>query len=69
MDVDRQAGDSGYETAYGFQWGNIELTRLAFIPKGTRVLEVKIDDGARLTIYVSPKGKSVRVFKNGTELK
>ncbi len=55
---------------YGFTWGNVKVTRMAEItrPTGTcRVLSVS-SDKVRLEIYVSPTGRSVRVYRNGTEL-
>lgn len=60
-----------YLTDYGFIWEGIEVERTTTIglPQGdTRVLTVKVNK-TKLTIYVSPTGRSIRVFKNGKELK
>lgn len=66
------ARDSGRVTRYGFTWGPLEVRRLATF-KGNRVLGVYIegDDSQhpRLEIYVSPTGRSVRVWRDGKELK
>lgn len=58
-------------TDYGFTWGPIEIERTAEILRDGglyRVLTVKTDS-KEITIYVSPAGRSVRVFQNGKELK
>ncbi len=64
--------DRGTLTSYGFTWGPMEVRRLATF-KGNRVLGIYIeDDGSqhpRLEIYVSPTGRSVRVWRDGKELK
>lgn len=64
--------DLGGLTPYGFTWGPIEVRRLATF-KGNRILGVYIDDDKsarpRLEIYVSPTGRSVRVWRDGNELK
>ena len=48
---------------YGFDWCNVKV-RMGFSIDGAH--SVCVND---VNIYVSPKGKSVRVFKNGKELK
>lgn len=59
-------------TQYGFQWGPLEVTRIAhFEPRKGRecyVLAVETEHGA-LNVYVSKTGRSMRVFREGKELK
>ena len=57
---------------YGFTWGNVEVTRLFHLEGRGREVNVRpvgrsFNDG--VTVYISDKGRSVRVFKNGRELK
>lgn len=49
---------------YGFTWGPVKVQRTAVMPQGHHVLTVN-----GLDIYVSPTGRSVRVFRDGKELK
>ncbi|NKS12559.1 hypothetical protein GS580_16605 [Rhodococcus hoagii] len=57
-------------TQYGFRWGSAEVARV-MKHQGTHVGEVgpagRPQDGVE--VYVSPTGRSIRVFKNGLELK
>lgn len=53
---------------YGFAWGPLEVVR-ATEHKGTCVLDVKTEAGKRITVYVSPTGRSIRVFGDGREWK
>jgi hypothetical protein len=55
-------------TRYGFQFGAAEVTRLTDF-KGTAVIEVSTTAGRNVQIYVSPKGKSLRVFRDGKEMR
>lgn len=60
------------ETRFGFIWGHTVVERVAVLPSGGAV--VYITGGKRnsaVEVYVSPTGKSVRVFRsgNGKELK
>ncbi|PBI96963.1 hypothetical protein BKP42_36230 [Rhodococcus erythropolis] len=59
-------------TRFGFKWGPLEVERtstfhgshvLTIAPKGKRKSKQAI------TVYVSKAGQSVRVFKNGKEMK
>ena len=61
-------GIGGFLTEYGFTWGPIEVTRLASVPKWGVCLAVETEKH-KLNIYVSPKGRSVRVYLDGRELK
>lgn len=54
-------------TQFGFTWGGATVTRCADFD-GTVVIEVA-GSGKKVTVYVSPTGRSVRVFKDGQELK
>lgn len=57
-------------TTYGFQWGPATVERLAAIDRSGRVSRVlQIAAGRhQLTVYISPTGRSLRVFKDGREL-
>ncbi len=57
----------GELTEYGFKWGPMEVTRMAEI-SGSLNLSVKTVAGLRIQIFVSPKGHSLRVFREGKEL-
>lgn len=62
------------QTRFGFKWGQIEVARLAsFVRRegkgATRILRVKTEAGKEIEIYVSPTGRSLRVFRDGKELK
>ena len=52
-------------TDYGFKWGPLEVMRL-FEHRGRRVLRVSTDHH-KVEIYVSPGGRSVRVYIDGRE--
>jgi hypothetical protein len=52
---------------YGWTWGNLEVIRMGDL-NGTKCLQVQ--QGKReLQIYVSPTGRSIRVFLGDRELK
>jgi hypothetical protein len=51
---------------YGFAWGPLSVTRVTTL-RGTAVIDIDTDAGKRLTVYVSPTGRSVRVFSQGQE--
>ena len=60
---------------YGFSWGPIDVERMASFPRDggeCRVIGVYTGAGdqrkRRLEIYVSPTGRSVRVWRDGVEL-
>ncbi len=54
---------------YGFRWDHVTVLRYADL-NGTKVLAIRINDTDRLEVYVSPTGRSVRVFDGkGRELK
>jgi hypothetical protein len=51
----------------GFVWGPVEVTRLTRIERSNGKYHIlRIND---LEIYVSPTGRTTRVFRNGEELK
>lgn len=64
-----------HETDFGFRWGggdgaDVEVTRLAHMPRGNgvcRVVGLKAG-GHDVQMYVSPTGRSVRLFRDGKEL-
>ena len=60
------------DVRYGFRWGPIKVIRYAAFqrPKGElcRVIGIESDAAPTLHIYVSPTGRSVRVYRNGKEL-
>ena len=52
---------------FGFQWGPVRVTRLfSMVRKDREHWAVSVND---LDIYVSKTGRSVRVFRDGKELK
>ena len=59
-------------TSYGFAWGPLMVQRSGTIDRGRgpcRILELSTPN-KRLNIYVSPTGRSLRVFDGkGRELK
>lgn len=67
------------DTQYGFKWGPVAVERLAEFPRSGGQCKVmglyrvkgptRADMEQVLEIYVSPTGRSVRVFRNGKELK
>lgn len=69
-----------HTTQYGFTWGPIEVQRLASFISSVRrdkgeclVIGVYTGEGKnrkqKLEIYASPTGQSVRVWRDGKELK
>lgn len=61
-------GVGGEITKYGFRWGPIEVIRCTEID-GAVALRVETFGGEGIEVYSSPKGKSLRVFRDGKELK
>ena len=59
--------DRSEVTRFGFTWGPMKVTRFATLPKH-RALGVETDH-AEVQVYVSNGGRSIRVFKDGRELK
>lgn len=58
-------------TDFGFRWGQIEVTRMSSVARHNgvyRCVQVKTDHSA-VDIYVSPTGRSIRIFKNGKEIR
>lgn len=51
-------------TEFGFTFGAMEVTRLADINGTTRV-RIKTTAGRHIDVYVSPTGRSLRVFGAG----
>ncbi len=49
---------------YGFAWGPLNVVRYAEID-GRVVLGLETDTGRRFEVYVSPTGRSLRVFEKG----
>lgn len=54
----------GALTEYGFVWGAAEVER-RWSRDGTVVIGVKTMAGKSIDIYVSPTGRSLRVFGQG----
>jgi hypothetical protein len=54
------------QTDFGFTWGNISIIRTGTMRTGrdsmTRIVSIEVNDERRLDIYISEKGRSVRVF-------
>ncbi|WP_280505796.1 hypothetical protein [Nocardia farcinica] len=55
------------DTDHGFVWGPVEVARTAVIDRRV-VLRIETAAGQEITVYVSGTGRSLRVFKDGTEL-
>lgn len=51
---------------YGFRWGILDVMR-SHIYRGYRLMRVTTDH-SELEISVSPKGHSIRVWRDGKEL-
>ena len=60
--------DEGSIGLFGFRWGPMDVVRMSVLPGDRRVLGVKTSS-VDLEVYVSATGRSVRVFRNGIELK
>ncbi len=63
--------DHGTLTEFGFTWGPMEVSRTALLEVGdraSRVVTVKSEHGS-VDVYVSRTGRSIRVFRDGKELK
>jgi hypothetical protein len=58
----------GRTTQYGFVWGPIEVQRTCELPNGRGVISIKSAD-AEVEVYFSAKGRTLRVFRGGKELK
>jgi hypothetical protein len=52
---------------YGFDWGPMSVER-CMEHEGRRCVRIHTPYGA-VNVYVSPTGRSIRVFKGGKELK
>lgn len=55
-------------TRFGFVFGAAEVLRSAIFPSAT-VITVKTTTGKSIDIYVTPTGRSLRVFSGGREWK
>jgi hypothetical protein len=53
---------------YGFAWGPMSVVRRSE-HDGYVALEIHTKTGAKVTVYVSPTGRSLRVFGKGGEWK
>lgn len=54
-------------SAYGFRWGPLDVTRITEY-RGSHALEIATDHTS-VEVYVSKGGHSIRVYKNGKEMK
>lgn len=54
---------------YGFRFGPVLVWRYAGLPEDRRVVRIAADEGDPIDIYISPTGRSLRVFRGGKELK
>lgn len=54
-------------TDYGFTFGAAEVERSASFDDGSVAITVKTEAGRSVRVYVSPKGRSVRVFEDCKE--
>lgn len=63
--------DNNHDDQYGFRWGPVRIIRYAIFDRPTglcRVIGIDSDKAPRIQIYVSPTGRSVRVYRDGKEL-
>jgi hypothetical protein len=64
---------SDKDTQYGFIWGPLEVTRMAHFRMGEKseayCVRVRTEAGKSIDVYVSRTGRSLRVFRDGEELK
>jgi len=56
-------------TDFGFTWGVAEVRRASAMPGGHLVIEIRTECGQSLDVYISPGGRSLRVFRRHRELK
>ena len=57
------------EHRHGFVWGQVNVTRMSE-HEGYKCISVGTTGSDKgVHVYVSPKGRSIRVFKDGKELK
>lgn len=57
-------------TRFGFIFGSAHVERVAMLPQGHAVLHISGGKGKFIEVYVSPGGRSVRVFnQDGSEMK
>ena len=61
------AEDSGGPTEFGFRWGPMEVTRMAFVPGKGRVVGINTPSH-RCQLYVSEAGRSIRLWIDGKEV-
>ena len=54
-------------TNYGFTWGPATIQRMSEID-GATCTQIRTD-AHKLNVYVSPKGRSIRAWLDGQELK
>ena len=59
--------DTGRYTQYGFQWGPLDVVRIAHFPGRGRVLGLKTQHD-ELEVFVTNKGRRIRAWKDGKEL-
>lgn len=72
LDTPPSFGDC--RTQYGFRWGPFEVQRTISAERrpgrgSTRVISIVTDAGHLLEAYISPTGRSVRVWYDHVELK
>lgn len=57
--------------AYGFRWEQILVTRISAVQRGPgatyKCLRIEGEEGAAIDVYVTPKGRRIRVFADGKE--
>lgn len=58
--------EENYYSRFGFVWGPMRVERLAHLEGRGRVISVKAGS-KELQVYVSEKGRRVRVFEVGGE--
>jgi hypothetical protein len=56
-------------TPFGFRWGSVTVERIASVERRPGEGKSHIVHVNDVHIYISPTGRSVRVFRRGVELK
>lgn len=62
-----RAAVSGRLTDYGFEWGPVTVTRIAELPDGAVMFEVRTPHRT-MQVYASPGDRSLRVFSGGFDI-
>lgn len=71
VDTDEQNGVNDF----GFRWGQVLVERLASIHRrkddahSWKIIRITPDTGKTVEVYISPTGRSIRIYKGHKEMK